>query len=220
MSGRRRAVTLGEARGREALTNLCRELDDAIRNQGLSYATVAADVGLSPSQVSRIARGGSPDLSIVQAAVLLASVGLDLSVKTYPTGRPVRDRAHLALLERLRIRLHRSLTWRTEVPVVHGAHPSDLRAWDAVIAGHGWTSAVEAEVRLRDLQALDRRIALKLRDGSVDSVLLLVWNTRTNRDVLREFGAALRPNFPMSGRRALELLQAGVHPGSNALILL
>lgn len=218
MAGRRRAVTIGEAHGQAALASVCRELDDAIRTQGLSYAAVAADVGLSPSQVSRIARCESPDLSIVQASVLLASVGLDLSLKSYPTGRPVRDRAHLELLERLRIRLYRSLAWRTEVPVVRTG--PDLRAWDAVIAGDGWADAVEAEVRLRDLQALDRRVALKQRDGAVDHVVLLVWNTRTNRDVLREFGSALRPNFPIPGERALELLQAGVHPGGNAVILL
>jgi transcriptional regulator with XRE-family HTH domain len=218
MAGRRRAVTLGEARGHEAVATVCRELDEAIRTQGLSYATVAADVGLSGSQVSRIARGQSRDLSIVQASRLLASVGLDLSLKTYPTGRPVRDRAHLDLLARLRARLHRSLTWHTEVPVLRGA--TDLRAWDAVIGGDGWADAVEAEVRLRDIQALDRRVALKQRDGLVDAVLLLVWNTRTNRDVLREFGAALRTSFPLPGTRALELLEAGVHPGANALIVL
>ena len=96
----------------------------------------------------------------------------------------------------------------------------DLRAWDAVIVGNRWRDAVEAEIRLRDIQALDRRIALKQRDGSVDAVILLVWNTRWNRDVLREFGSALESRFPVPGGRALELLQAGAQPGGNALILL
>jgi transcriptional regulator with XRE-family HTH domain len=132
MPARRRAVVLGEARGRAAVEYVARELDTAVRNLGLTYAGVASDVGLSPSQVSRIARGKSPDLSIAQAATLLASVGLDLAVRTYPTGRPLRDQSHLDLLERLRLRLHRSLGWRTEVPVAGGA---DLRAWDAVVRG-------------------------------------------------------------------------------------
>ena len=124
---------------------------------------------------------------------------------------------HLNLLERLRARLHPSLAWRTEVPVTAGP---DVRAWDAQIKGDIWTDGVEAEVRLRDAQALERRIALKQRDGSVDSVILLVWNTRHNRDALASIGAGLRAAFPLAGARALELLTAGVNPGANSLILL
>jgi transcriptional regulator with XRE-family HTH domain len=217
MPARRRAIVVGEDRGRDALAYVARELDTAIRNLGLTYTSVGADIGLSPSQVSRIVRGKSPELSIVQASTLLASVGLDLSVRTYPSGRPLRDQAHLALLERLRVRLHRSLRWRTEVPVTTGP---DLRAWDASIDGEQWRLGVEAEVRLRDSQALARRIALKQRDGNVDAVILLVWNTRHNRDVLRDLGSGLKAPFPMDGGRALELLAGGVNPGKNALVLL
>jgi len=217
MSAKRRVVMLGEARGREAVRFVAREIDDSIRNLGLTYSAVGADVGLSGSQVSRIARGQSPDLSIAQATTLLASVGLDLSLRTFPAGRPLRDQAHLDLLERLRIRLHPSLTWRTEVPV---AVAPDLRAWDAVIGGDSWQDGVEAEVRLRDAQALERRVALKQRDGAVDAVVLLVWDTRHNRDALDAIGAGLQAAFPLAGRAALERLAAGKNPGGNALILL
>jgi len=183
----------------------------------LTYSAVGADVGLSGSQVSRIARGQSRDLSIAQATTLLASVGLDLSLRTFPTGRPLRDQAHLHLLERLRARLHPSLSWRTEVPV---AAAPDLRAWDAVVGGDSWREGVEAEVRLRDAQALERRVALKQRDGSVDGVILLVWDTRHNREALDSVGAGLHVAFSIAGRTALERLAAGRNPGGNALILL
>lgn len=208
---------MGVARGRAAVANVGRELDEAIQNLGLSYTAVGRDVGLSDSQVGRVARGLSPSLTIVQASELLAAVGLDLSVRAYPTGRPLRDHRHLALLDRLRVRLHPSLTWRSEVPV---AGSGDLRAWDALIGGVDWSQAVEAETRLRDVQALERRIALKLRDGAVDTVLLLIWNTRHNLTTLRSLGSALEAAFPMPGRRALELLAAGVNPGASTLILL
>jgi hypothetical protein len=75
-------------------------------------------------QVGRVARGLAPGLTIVQASELLASAGLELSVRADPTGRPLRDRAHLALLERLRLRIHPSLTWQREVPVTG---PPDLQ---------------------------------------------------------------------------------------------
>ena len=194
-----------------------RELGDGIQNQGLSYVAVGRDLGLSGVQVGRVARGLAPDLTIVQASELLASVGLELSVRAYPTGRPVRDRSHLALLERLRVCLHPSLAWRTEVPVTG---PLDLRAWDAVIGGPGWRQAVEAETRLGDIQALERRIALKQRDGQIVQLVLLVANTRHNRTVLRSIEPSLDGQFPLPGRRAVELLRAGVNPGASSVVLL
>jgi hypothetical protein len=210
-------VELGGIRGRAAVANLGRELDDAIQNLGLSYAAIGRDVGLSSWQVARVARGKAPQLTIVQASELFASVGQELSIRPYPTGQPLRDVAHLALLERLRRVLHSTLHWRTEVPVTVAG---DLRAWDAVIYGTEWQSAVEAEVRLRDIQAIERRVALKQRDGSMPAIVLLVAHTRHNRAVLRSHGSALAPSFPLPGRRALELLRAGVNPGASSLIVL
>jgi hypothetical protein len=96
----------------------------------------------------------------------------------------------------------------------------DLRAWDAVVGAGDWRIAVEAEVRLRDIQAIERRVGLKQRDGSMGVVVLLVANTRHNRTVVRSLGSALAGSFPLPGRRSLELLAAGVNPGTNAVVLL
>jgi hypothetical protein len=54
----------------------------------------------------------------------------------------------------------------------------------------------------------------------MDRLVLLVLNSRSNRDVVRLHGDLLAARFPVPGRRALELLGAGVDPGGNALILL
>lgn len=217
MPARRRAVELAAARGREAVLLIGRELDLAAQNLGLSYAAIGRDVGLSSPQVARVAHGAAPSLTIVQASELLASVGLDLSIRTFPTGRPMRDGSHLSLLARFHEHLHPSLTWRTEVPV---SRTGDLRAWDAVVAGLDWSFGVEAETRLRDWQAFERRISLKLRDGSVDGVVVLVWSTRQNRSVLRSLGSSALAGFPVAGSRAIELLRAGVQPPGSTLILL
>ena len=88
------------------------------------------------------------------------------------------------------------------------------------LQGRAWPQAVEAETRLRDWQALERRLALKLRDGSVDGLILLVWNTRGNQAALRALGSNVHTTFPVPGRRALELLGAGVNPGGSTLIVL
>ena len=98
--------------------------------------------------------------------------------------------------------------------------PGDLRAWDAVVLGGDWRHGVEAETRPRDRQALERRIALKLRDGDVSSVSLLLLDSRHNRDFVRAHGTVLAERFPIRGRRSLELLRAGMNPGGNSIILL
>jgi hypothetical protein len=181
---------------------------------------VGRSVGLSASEVGRIERGLVP-LDIVRASMLLAAVGLELSVRTYPAGQPIRDRAHAALLGRLRSRLHARLLWRTEVPMPIAG---DTRAWDAVIRNGprispGWALAVEAETRPRDVQALERRIALKARDSGIEAVLLLLADTQHNRQLMKAH-PDLREHFPIAGSRALELLAAGVFPGGSAVLRL
>jgi hypothetical protein len=156
-------------------------------------------------------------MSIVTAAELLATIGMDLSARAYPSGGPLRDAAHAALLGRFRASLHPDLSWATEVPLPIAG---DLRAWDAVVGGRGWRCGVEAETRPRDIQALERRVALKQRDGDVDHVVLLLLDSRSNRALLREHGDLLQERFPVPGRRALELLGAGRSPGGNTLVLL
>ena len=122
-----RTSRLGAAReiAHRGLDLIGRELRVARRSHGLSQASVAAAARLSRSKVSRVELGQDSGLSIADASALLAAVGLDLVVRAYPGGDPARDAAHTALLERLRVRLHPSLGWRTEVPL---PLPGDRRA--------------------------------------------------------------------------------------------
>jgi hypothetical protein len=96
----------------------------------------------------------------------------------------------------------------------------DLRAWDAMIRGTGWVEGVEAESRPRDLQAVRRRIALKERDSGVGAVILLLADTRHNRELVRAHDEALGADFPIPGKAALELLRAGRNPGGSSVVLL
>lgn len=193
------------------------ELRSARLDRGLSGRELARVAGLSAAQYSRLERGLTESLSIERASRLLTAVGLELSVRAYPAGEPLRDASHAALLERLRARLHRSLRFRTEVPF---PAPGDRRAWDAVISGPTWRCGVEAETRPRDRQALERRLALKERDGDTTSLCLLLLDSRHNRDFVRANREVLVERFPLAGPRALELLRAGADPGANAIVLL
>ncbi len=193
------------------------ELRNARLDRDISEARLAASAGISASQYSRIERGLTRGLTIEQATVLLGEVGLDLSVRAFPAGEPIRDAGHVALIQRFRVRLHPSVRVRTEVPF---PKPGDLRAWDILLVGPEWRHGYEAETRPRDRQALERRLALKARDGDVDGVSLLLADSRHNRDFVRVHGPVLRDRFPVPGRRALEMLAEGKDPGAGSVILL
>jgi hypothetical protein len=182
----------------------------------VSQSVVGRAAGVSHPVVSRIERGVAPNVPLRRLATLAAVVGLRLSIRAYPAGPPVRDAAQIALLGRLRSVLHRSLTWRTEVPIpIDG----DLRAWDSSISGRAWTAYVDAETRIRDAQALGRRTALKQRDTRTDRVILLVADTRSNREVLRALnGTLIADSLPP--RQIIDALARGQDPGGSGVILL
>lgn len=197
------------------------ELGEEIRRarlaNGTSQELVGRAMGRSRNFVSRIERAAAPNASVRDLSRLGSIVGLDVVVRAYPGGVRVRDQAHLALLERLRGRLHQSLGWRTEVPL---ERPGDQRAWDAVITGAGTPIVIEAETRLADLQALERRIALKLRDGGREVLILLVADTRSNRAAIKAAGPGLHGMLPIDGRLALARIAEGLNPGGSSLIKL
>ena len=74
---------------------------------------------------------------------------------------------------------------------------------------------VEAETRITDFQAQTRRLIIKMRDGGVEHVLLVIAETRSNRATIDAAGPAVGELFPISPRRALQALAAGTHPGGS-----
>ena len=207
--------------GRRVANRLRAQIGEDIRiarlAAGPSQSDAGGAVGMSHAQLWRIERGVLRDLTVDQACRAAAAVGLRLTAKTWPDGDPVRDAGQLGLLGRFRARLPLEATWRTEVPL---PLPGDRRAWDAVIALAGRRAGCEAETSLRDMQALERRAALKLRDGDVDVLILLVADTAANRQVLRVHREVLRTLLPMDGREVMASLRAGALPGANGLVVL
>lgn len=96
----------------------------------------------------------------------------------------------------------------------------DSRAWDAVISRGNVAVGVEAETRLVDIQALERCISLKARDGEMTRVAPLLADTRTNRTSVRSFAPQLAGSFPVRGSVAFSDLDAGRIPAGNSVLIL
>jgi transcriptional regulator with XRE-family HTH domain len=199
---------------------LSRDLGDARRAAGLSIAAVARAVGVSVQTIRRLERGEPGTCTIDLVARVAEVVGLQLAASLHPNGDPVRDRGQLALLDRLRKRLGPTARLRTEVPVPIAG---DLRSGDAMLAvkaAEGPADVlIEAETHLDDIQLVERRSAAKQRDLGAERLVLLVADTRHNREVI-ERHPELRERFPVSPRRALAALASGRDPGDDSLILL
>ena len=206
-----RAVRLAVEDERRVLA----ELGRAQRTAGLSDEAVARACRMSRWAVARIVNGRRHG-SMAELAAIGAAVGRDVRLQAYLAGDPIRDAGTQRLLDRFRRRLHPSVSMTTEVglPIA-----GDLRAWDAVIRGAGWRRPVEAETVIDDIQALERRLALKVRDGAVDGVIVVIAATRRNQRAL-----AAAPNafvgFDRDARRVLAALRTGRDPGGSSILCL
>lgn len=217
MASKERGADRGTRLGRRRLATVGEEIRVARIALGLSQGKVGEAVGLSHTLVGRIERGQHPAVSLMNLFRISSVVGLDLSVRVFPGGAPLRDGAHIALIDRFRSRLHPDLRCMTEVAIpIEG----DQRAWDAMVVGREERTAVEAETRLSDAQALLRRIALKQRDSHVARVILLLNDTSSNRAAVRAAHAILRDTFPIPARAAMAAFAAGNHPTGSALVFL
>jgi transcriptional regulator with XRE-family HTH domain len=218
MTAQERLVDGARRRAREELAAIAREIRDARLSAGRRQVDIARAAGISDSALSRLELGQTADLSYEVAAAIGSVVGLRLSLRAYPGDRVLLDDAQIHLLRQLRDRLGPEWRWRYEVPVA----PGDPRAWDMVgrHATTGQVIVVEAETRVRDLQALLRRFGQKRDASGGPRIVLLVAGTRNNRVALVAGRDELAAEFPVSTRRALLRLAAGGDPGADCLIVL
>jgi hypothetical protein len=95
----------------------------------------------------------------------------------------------------------------------------DLRGADGMIVAANGSILVEAETRLTDLQAVERKAMLKKRDIGADRLILLIADAPNNRKVLA-LHPELRERFPIGTRKCLAALARGGDPGGDSLVIL
>lgn len=186
---------------------------------GESQAFVALAARVSRPRYSRIESGLVTTLSVLELNRIASVLGLDASIRLFPGGVAMRDAGHAGKLTAFLQHARAPLRSKVEVPLPHAADRFERRAWDAMLFGDGLRTAIELEMRLRDVQATRRRHELKRRDDRTERFVLLVANTKHNSGVLQAFPELfedlprLRPHVV---RRALE---AGEHPPTGLLLV-
>jgi transcriptional regulator with XRE-family HTH domain len=216
VTSRERPADRGRRICRAAAHRLADDGRRARTGTGLSQREVGRAIDASHARVGRFERGDVAFPSLEFLGAYCAVVGLDLSLRAYPAGDAIRDIGQQRLLERFRARLHPSLGWATEAPLPIAG---DRRAWDALVRGADWRLAVEAETVIDDVQAVERRLTLKRRDGGMDHVILLVADTRRNRRVLASVPGAFA-EWPLRTREILHALARGEDPGGSGIVIL
>ncbi|HWH24790.1 MAG TPA: helix-turn-helix transcriptional regulator [Candidatus Limnocylindria bacterium] len=204
--------------GLELRSRLLAELRQARVTAGISQKQLAAALGCSQAEVCRRERQQLQDGGLVMLAEMAAVLGLELSAGLHPAGQPIRDKGHQALIGRFRERLAPAWRVAAEVPF---PRPGDPRWWDLVLRlAARQIVGVEAETRVRDQQDLVRRMHGRQRDGGASVVLLVLSDSRANREQVDELRVALGEEFATSPRALLAALRAGTSlPGSGVILL-
>ncbi len=215
MSSRERSHAAGIRRGIRLSAELSRAGLDGRLNLGLPRRVVARELRISPSKLQRWEHGQPPLPDVRRAAEWMSVLGLQLAVNVFPGGAPLRDEAHVRLIERFIALVSARVPRQFEAPI---PQDRDQRAWDVLLVLGSSRVGVAAETRLRDAQALLRREQLKARDGRVDHLLFVLADTRANRVAEREARNILRSALPLDGRAIIPALRLGRDPRGSGLI--
>lgn len=178
---------------------------------------MASLLGWSQTEYWRLEANRTSNVSISDLAAAFSILGHEMSADVHPMGDPIIDRGHQALIMRFRELLSAHFRVVAEAPLPYAG---DRRSWDILLRLAGQLTGVEAETRIRDVQALVRRIRARERDGGVDHILVVLADTRINRRLVAELRVALGTRFAASPRAILGALRSGQPLPGSAVILI
>jgi transcriptional regulator with XRE-family HTH domain len=208
-------------RGQWLAHKLGREIRAARRSRGMSQRDVAALAKTSQPTISRLEHG-SAETTIGTLAAAGAAIGLDLSLRLFPTDRsPLRDRGQARMIETI---LQRSSTlWHPATEVAVAADPSDRRAIDLVLASALEVLAIEVQREFADLQSetrqhLAKRDVLQMHERRPVRYVLALPDTHRMHQLVRDHAVLMQTLFPMSSRKAWRAIRSGEPLGGDALL--
>ncbi len=221
MASRETRRQRGLRRGRSLALRCISELRDQRVVAGVSQRSMAGELSISQAHLWRIEASQVSDPGLIRLSEMASVLGLELAVSLHPIGDPLRDRGHQALAQRFDRIL--SPSWRVTNEALL-PNPGDRRAWDKLLrlmhaAGRHIVGA-DLESRIRDVQALVRRTRARERDGGVDSILIVLSDSATNRRLVGELIHALGPDYATPRRLIVAALRDGRPlPGCGVILL-
>lgn len=198
-----------------------REIRSTRRSQGLSQRDVAALARTSQPTISRLEHG-SAETTIATLAAAGAAIGLDLSLRLFPSERsPLRDRGQVRMIETIVDRS--SPKWNPTTEVAVAADTGDRRAVDLVLASALEVLAIEAQREFADVQAetrqhLAKRDVLQSRERRPVRYVLALPDTHRMHQLVRDHAPLMRTLFPVSSRKAWHAIRSGEPLGGDALL--
>lgn len=163
--------------------------------------------------------GGSPGIALGTLAAVTDTVGLDLVVRTYPSGGPrLRDHGQMEIagdLARAAVP-----AWRVDLEVPAGEHG---QAIDIVFWGAEEILAVEVERRMVDFQAQLRAASVKRdwlagRHARPVRIVLAVEDTHRNRLMMAPHAPLIERSLPAGSRGVMGAIRSGSTLGSDGLL--
>jgi hypothetical protein len=178
---------------------------------------MARQVGCSQDLISLLERNRLPNVGLLTLSTIASILGLEPSLTFHAVGRALRDKGHEALIGRLLKVISPAWHAMREAPF---PNPGDPRSWDVLLRLESYLVGIEAETRIRDLQALVRRMRDRARGGGTDVILIVLSDSAHNRELVDQFRAALGDEFSSSPRHLLAGLREGRPlPGSGVILL-
>jgi transcriptional regulator with XRE-family HTH domain len=117
------------------------DVGDEFRERRLSLGTTQADIAavcrMSRARYGKIESGHFTNITLLELDRIAAVLGLAPSIRLYPAVVALRDAGQLIRLRRFLEHAKQPLTSRLEVALPPRDDRIDLRAWDAVLFGHG-----------------------------------------------------------------------------------
>jgi hypothetical protein len=208
----------GRRRGEELVRRAVSELRTARQIAGVSQRQLGANVGCAQSDVSRLEVGRFLDVPVTTLSEIASALGMELHLSVHPIGDPIADKAQQPLVGRF-LGVIASPPYRVFREALLPS-PGDRRAWDLLLRLDSLLVGVEAETRVRDIQALTRRIRERERDGGVDHILLILSDTAHNRRLAAQVREALGERFATAPASVLAALRSGRPIPGSALIVM
>ncbi len=208
----------GRRKGDALVRRLIHELRTRRQTRGVSQRALAKEIGWTQSEVSRLESYDLPTVSISRLAQIASVLGLEMSAGLSEFGDAIRDAGQQRTAGRF-LRNVAAPPYRVFREVLLPT-PGDQRAWDMLLRLEHLRIGVEVETRIRDVQALVRRVRERERDGGADEIVIVLSDSAHNRQLADQFRDALGQRYSTSPRQILAALRAGRPiPGSGVVLV-